>query len=154
MSHRGHHASHHGTSTDAPTENWRDEAACRETVDPEIFFPLGTPGSKAYDRVAAIAKALCSFCPVITDCLEDVLRTGDTHGIRGGLDPDERAKQFPRTPRKRRPAYPCAQCGKGMGAPKTNKGAATVRYCSDECRAASKRRRQAEYDQRRKAVVA
>lgn len=151
MSHRGHRASTAGTSTDRP-QDWRKRAACRDAVDPEIFYPLGEPGSKKYEQAAQIAKALCSFCPVITDCLEDALISEDKWAIRGGLDPTERGEQFGQRWRKKRPAYPCNECGIGMGAPK-NKGNNRPRYCSDTCRGESKKRRQAEYDQKRKAVA-
>lgn len=150
MIHRGHHHSAAGTSTDEP-QDWREHAACLDE-DTELFFPLGKVGSKAYEAAAAEAKAICQRCDSIADCLEDVLRTGDSFGIRGGLDPDERSAQFP-TPKKRSPAYPCAVCGVGMGAPK-RKGRFVERYCSDACRAEARRRQQAAYDARRKGKVA
>lgn len=100
-SHRGHHSSTAGTSTPIPEhEQWRAKAACL-SVDPEMFFPVGEPGSKAYERDAEPARAVCAHCTVLVECLEDSLRLGDKWGIRGGLDPDERGQQFGRRRRRK-----------------------------------------------------
>lgn len=151
MSHRGHHASTAGTSTHAG-EDWRREAACRD-MDTELFFPVGEPGTTGYERAAAVARQFChEHCDVIAECLDDAVRVGDRYGIRGGLDPDERAAQFGRRT-GRKPAYPCAVCGVGMGRPKRTDGF-QQRYCSDECRGEAKRQQRAAQRRRKREVAA
>lgn len=89
--------SHHPTPAPglmAPVDDrWRDEAACL-TADPDMFFP--EPGDHA---TAAKAIAVCQSCPVTDACLRDALATGERHGIRGGLNPQRRARL--RTDRRR-----------------------------------------------------
>lgn len=80
------------TSTGYPPD-WRTRAACLG-VDPELFYPLGEPGSRTYQRAAEPARAVCRHCPVLVDCLEDALVVKDRWAIRGGLDPVERGQQF------------------------------------------------------------
>lgn len=86
------------TSLEPPT-SWRDRAACIDE-DPMLFYPEDAPRRDAA-ALAEEAKAICARCPVRTNCLEAELRkeTGTTgrplsagfrHGIRGGLDGDER----------------------------------------------------------------
>ncbi|MDI5965801.1 WhiB family transcriptional regulator [Streptantibioticus silvisoli] len=73
--------------------DWHDQAQCRGT-DPETFFPAGF-GARYLTRIER-AKDDCWACQVRLDCLDDALnREGDTaasmrHGIRGGLEPDQR----------------------------------------------------------------
>lgn len=67
--------------------NWRHHAACLGQ-DPELFFPIGTTGP-ALDQTER-AKAVCQYCPVITDCLEWAVATRQEAGVWGGLTDDER----------------------------------------------------------------
>lgn len=69
------------------TSGWRRHAACRGE-DPELFFPVGSPGP-VLEQIAA-AKALCAKCPVRAACLRFALETGQGYGIWGGLTEDER----------------------------------------------------------------
>jgi WhiB family transcriptional regulator, redox-sensing transcriptional regulator len=62
--------------------NWRDRAACLGT-DTELYFPVSTAGAEQ-------AKMLCQQCPVITQCLDWALTTGQHDGIWGGRTEDER----------------------------------------------------------------
>ena len=48
-------------------DDWRDEAACRDT-DPDLFFPVGTTGP-AIEQIDA-AKAVCTQCDAQQSCLE------------------------------------------------------------------------------------
>lgn len=64
--------------------DWIDQALCAQT-DPEIFF-VEKGGSTRE------AKAVCARCPVRLKCLEEALRTGERHGVRGGLSERERRK--------------------------------------------------------------
>jgi WhiB family redox-sensing transcriptional regulator len=67
----------------AQPDTWQDRAACT-TVDPDLFYPQEAGH-------AWRGKQVCQRCPVWRDCLADALRTGDRHGIRGGLTDVERA---------------------------------------------------------------
>lgn len=67
--------------------DWRDRAACR-TEDPELFFPVGTTGP-ALEQIEQ-ATAVCARCPVLKECLDFAMETGQDAGIWGGLTEDER----------------------------------------------------------------
>jgi WhiB family transcriptional regulator, redox-sensing transcriptional regulator len=69
---------------------WRESAACAET-DPHLWTdPEGREYPK--DRRARIraAKAICSTCPVIQECLAWALDTDDRESILGGTTASER----------------------------------------------------------------
>ena len=68
-------------------ENWRVIAAC-QSVDPELFFPVSAAG-KCLEEVAE-AKRVCARCLVRAECLTFAQRTGQVHGIWGGLTEEER----------------------------------------------------------------
>lgn len=63
-------------------EDWEFEGSCCGT-DPELFFP--PTGSHA-----ALAKQICSECPVRLKCLEQSLKNNDQYGIFGGMTAKER----------------------------------------------------------------
>ncbi len=66
---------------------WHYDAACASgRADPEIFFPPAAGGQ----QTAAEARVWCFSCPVIAECLDYALRTGQL-GIWGGTTEDERA---------------------------------------------------------------
>jgi WhiB family transcriptional regulator, redox-sensing transcriptional regulator len=75
--------------------DWRHQAACRD-VDPDLFFPIGTAGPA--QRQTARAKAVCTRCPVIADCLAFAL-VALPDGIAGGLTVTERAQLRSANPR-------------------------------------------------------
>jgi WhiB family redox-sensing transcriptional regulator len=62
------------------------KAACTE-VDPEIFFPNYSDGGEFAE---AMAKKVCRSCPIINECLEFALYTGDRWSILGATTPSER----------------------------------------------------------------
>jgi WhiB family redox-sensing transcriptional regulator len=68
---------------------WQQDAACKDTPDPEVFFPGKGEHGEA-------AKRVCAGCPVIGECLEFALATMRAperdHGVYGGLTPAERAR--------------------------------------------------------------
>jgi WhiB family redox-sensing transcriptional regulator len=74
---------------DWDADEWRDRASCRDT-NPELFFPIGTTGL-AIDQIDA-AKAVCTQCPVMHECLEFALATNQEAGVWGGTTEDERRK--------------------------------------------------------------
>lgn len=69
---------------------WQDRAACRNE-DETLFFgpPIAEPRADR-DRREAIAKTICSTCPVITDCREHAIASGESYGVWGGLGELER----------------------------------------------------------------
>lgn len=64
--------------------DWAEEAACR-TSHPDLFFPETVRGDNH-------AKAICSRCPVRTECLNHALDTDEKYGVWGGLTPRERRR--------------------------------------------------------------
>jgi WhiB family transcriptional regulator, redox-sensing transcriptional regulator len=80
---------------DAEQYGWKLHAACRDTRNPEAWFPNATR-FRPDDVVYAEARATCNPCPVREECLRYALRTerGDRKsrsGMYGGLTPAERA---------------------------------------------------------------
>lgn len=74
---------------DWDTDDWRDQAACRDT-DPDLFFPIGTTGM-ALDQIE-FAKSVCQSCAAQEPCLEFALATNQESGVWGGASEDERRK--------------------------------------------------------------
>ena len=78
-------------------DEWRALAACAG-MDTRAFFPDPQnrgPGSKARMAIlAADALAACARCPVRSDCLADAIASGDCHGVRGGLLPNDLAARL------------------------------------------------------------
>jgi WhiB family transcriptional regulator, redox-sensing transcriptional regulator len=70
--------------------DWRLLSAC-QSVDPELFFPVSSAG-RSLEQVAE-AKAVCGSCLVRRQCLAFAVRTGQTHGIWGGLTEEERRRK-------------------------------------------------------------
>ncbi|MFF4584892.1 WhiB family transcriptional regulator [Streptomyces sp. NPDC001388] len=66
---------------------WLRSAAC-VGEDPELFFPVGTTGPAL--REVADAKRVCARCPVVADCLDYALGSGQTSGVWGGTGEAER----------------------------------------------------------------
>lgn len=71
----------------AKPDQWRLRASCR-SVEPDLFFPVGTTGL-AVEQIAE-AKAVCATCPVREACLEYALATNQDSGVWGGTSEDER----------------------------------------------------------------
>jgi len=67
--------------------NWRHQAVCR-AEDPELFFPTGTGASATLQEEAA--KVVCRRCPVIEQCRQWALASGQEAGVWGGLTKRER----------------------------------------------------------------
>lgn len=61
---------------------WMAQAACQYT-DPEVFYPL--PGASLFP-----ARRICHQCPVLGQCLQWALLTGESYGILGGASVTER----------------------------------------------------------------
>ena len=71
---------------------WGSAAACLG-LDPTTWYPSIDAGrhDRQYDPYAT-GRAICADCPVLGDCLAHALAADETHGMWGGLDPDERAR--------------------------------------------------------------
>jgi WhiB family redox-sensing transcriptional regulator len=76
-----------GLAPEDEIDDWRDEAACRDT-DPDLFFPVGTTGP-ALEQIAS-AKAVCLACEAQTACLEFAIITNQDSGVWGGTSEEER----------------------------------------------------------------
>jgi WhiB family transcriptional regulator, redox-sensing transcriptional regulator len=74
---------------------WRDNAACRNVPNPEVFFPRPS-------ETADEAKKICARCPVRVECLKDAFDQGDVYGFRGGMAGEARRKAL--VGRGRRPS--------------------------------------------------
>lgn len=69
--------------------HWADDAVCRTSLTPDIWFAEDQDAQDVADRQEA--KRACGRCPVRTPCLHDALARGEKCGIWGGLDTDERS---------------------------------------------------------------
>jgi len=67
--------------------SWKD-AVC-ESLDPDIFFTDDIEDVEVKKLTTAMAKDLCSHCPVLEDCREWGLEH-EKWGMWGGLTPTER----------------------------------------------------------------
>jgi WhiB family transcriptional regulator, redox-sensing transcriptional regulator len=74
---------------DWDAEDWREKASCR-SVDPDLFFPVGTTG------IALVqiehAKSVCQQCDVKQACLDFAIQTNQDSGVWGGTSEEERRK--------------------------------------------------------------
>uniref|UniRef100_UPI0030E49F84 WhiB family transcriptional regulator n=1 Tax=Streptomyces tubercidicus TaxID=47759 RepID=UPI0030E49F84 len=73
------HTPRHNTSR-VTASNWHQHRECAGK-DPDVF---------ADDDKSTIAKAICAPCPAKAFCLQFAIDTNTSHGVYGGLDPDER----------------------------------------------------------------
>jgi len=68
---------------------WQLQARCRG-VDSSVFYhPEGERGRARLQREQR-AKALCRLCPVVAQCRDHALETGEVYGVWGGLSESER----------------------------------------------------------------
>lgn len=74
---------------DWDADDWRDRASCR-SIDPDLFFPVGTTGSALVQ--IETAKAVCEACDAQPACLEFALATNQESGVWGGTSEEERRK--------------------------------------------------------------
>lgn len=70
-------------------DDWREQAACRDT-DPDLFFPVGSTGP-AIEQIDS-AKQVCSTCESMRACLEFALATNQESGVWGGTSEEERRR--------------------------------------------------------------
>lgn len=79
---------------DDPTDDWRDQAACRNRSI-NFWFPEDSRGPT--DTV--LAKRICASCPVQVPCLQYALDTRQRYGIWGGKNRNERLDMLRRPAR-------------------------------------------------------
>lgn len=79
--------------------SWQDRAACTG-MDRLLFFGLDDEPRPDLEIREAKAKAVCKRCPVRVQCLDYALRHSIRHGIWGGLNEEERARERRRRARK------------------------------------------------------
>ena len=80
--------------------SWRDRAACRSMDVRPFFGPDDEQGPEREIRDVK-AKAVCALCPVRPQCLDYALGKSIKHGIWGGLNEEERARERRRRARRR-----------------------------------------------------
>ena len=68
---------------------WQLRAACRDEDSSLFFHPAGERGA-VHDEREAIAKQICSRCPVRRECALHALNARERYGVWGGLTEDER----------------------------------------------------------------
>lgn len=59
-------------------------------MDPELFFPQDLKDRGARIRRERAAKEICVACPVVQECRNHALTSGEDHGIWGGTSERER----------------------------------------------------------------
>jgi WhiB family redox-sensing transcriptional regulator len=70
--------------------SWDERAACRG-ADTELFYwPESIRAAETRAKEIEAAKRICRRCPVLSQCREWALDTGERHGVWGGLTAAER----------------------------------------------------------------
>jgi WhiB family transcriptional regulator, redox-sensing transcriptional regulator len=69
--------------------DWQVNAACRGSDTSNFYHPENERGPSRVKREMG-AKAVCSGCPVIENCLRWALTTREPYGVWGGLSPEDR----------------------------------------------------------------
>lgn len=87
------------TTRPRPSWGWQDDAACRGE-DLVLFFGPGAERPTERDIRERKAKAICSGCPVRSECLGYALARPEKYGAWGGLNEDERASERRRRVRR------------------------------------------------------
>jgi WhiB family redox-sensing transcriptional regulator len=69
--------------------DWQVKAACRGVDTSNFYHPENERGPSRVRREMR-AKAVCSACPVIENCLRWALAAREPYGVWGGLSVEER----------------------------------------------------------------
>jgi WhiB family redox-sensing transcriptional regulator len=59
-------------------------------MNTELFYSADFARGAPKRKQEATAKAICSACPVIEQCLARAIEVGEAHGIWGGMNTEER----------------------------------------------------------------
>jgi WhiB family redox-sensing transcriptional regulator len=68
-------------------DEWMHEAACKGLT--HLFFPTSAERPQARERREAMARQVCSSCPVQLPC-QEFARSNHEYGFWGGESEDER----------------------------------------------------------------
>lgn len=74
-------------------QEWREQAACRDVRNADVFFPARETGYRVDRAAAEMARAICDGCPVWEQCLRAVLAVPsryDRDGIFAGMTARDR----------------------------------------------------------------
>ncbi|MCW2494089.1 WhiB family transcriptional regulator [Jatrophihabitans sp.] len=69
--------------------DWQGSAACRGLDTANFYHPENERGPSRVKREQQ-AKAVCSSCPVLENCLRWALNAREPYGVWGGLSTEER----------------------------------------------------------------
>ena len=59
-------------------------------MDTALFYQADNERGASVRRREMKAKAICSTCPVVADCLKAALANHEPYGVWGGMSADER----------------------------------------------------------------
>ncbi len=65
-------------------QEWTARPNCIES-DPDLFYPKPSEAG-----MTALAKTICSDCPIRSACLQHALANDERHGVWGGMTEQER----------------------------------------------------------------
>ncbi|AWK76202.1 transcriptional regulator (plasmid) [Rhodococcus oxybenzonivorans] len=86
--------------------DWREDAACRGVESSVFFSPDGERGT-ARARRQSRGKQICEGCPVLVQCRDHALSTGEPYGVWGGMTETDRRRHARRLGRgEHRPLEP------------------------------------------------
>jgi WhiB family redox-sensing transcriptional regulator len=68
---------------------WQLDAACA-SLDTSLFYQADNERGASVRMREQKAKAICSRCPVMQNCLRDALARNEPYGVWGGMSADER----------------------------------------------------------------
>lgn len=68
--------------------HWMSQASCQYS-DPDLFY---AENGKFNNPNTKLAVRICRDCPVIKNCLNWAINTGDSFGILGGMTPQQRTR--------------------------------------------------------------
>jgi WhiB family redox-sensing transcriptional regulator len=71
---------------------WQQQGLCRYVGTEAFFYEDQERGEDKQRRIRTAIKT-CSQCPVILQCREFAITTGQQHGIWGGMTEEELAKE-------------------------------------------------------------
>lgn len=90
--------------------SWGEDAACRGSKDPDLWFADGDDAMARADR--RTAKEICGRCTARHECLTGALERDERAGVWGGLTYDERRGLIAYRPAGRK-TLPTQEAGSG-----------------------------------------
>lgn len=77
--------------TEEITGDWREDAACRG-IESSVFFSPDAERGQARAQRESRARRICADCPVLRQCRDHALVTGEPYGIWGGTTETDRRR--------------------------------------------------------------